>query len=139
MKNKLEIITLSDKFFEDYSGYSEFMEKSKRPYFCLFIELDGLTYASPLRHHFKHPFGFHTIGEGGLDFSKSIVVKDKSYISNFVPRIDTREWKIIRMNADDIISQFIIYLRKYKRALKHKDNPRSQYILKYSTLLYFLD
>lgn len=133
----MEIILLTEKFFEDHANTPELMRKSDRPYLCLYIEVDGKTYAIPLRHHINHPFAFITIGESGLDFSKSVVVEDPAYVSATRPRIDDKEWSIIKRQSEKIRSEFVLYLGRYRRALKDADRERNKYILQYSTLRYF--
>lgn len=131
----MRIVTLSEKFWREYAKTPELMDKPGRPYCCLVLDLEGFTFCIPFRHHIRHPFAFKTVGDRGIDFSKSVVVLDDSYIDD--ARVDAKEYSIIIQNEDRIIASFLKYLRRYRRALKHKDNPRSSYILRYSTLQYF--
>ena len=78
-----------------------------------------------------------TIEDRGLDYTKAIIIEDQAYISPNPAIIDTAEWNIIKKNENEIFYGFRKYYRQYCRALKHPDNPRSEKILKYSTLQYF--
>lgn len=113
------------------------MQKDTRPYACFTILVDGIQFAIPIRHHIHHPYAFITIGDGGLDYTKAVVIEDPSYISSTPAIIDTAEWNIIKANSNTIFYEFRKYFRQYLRALKHPNNPRSQKIIRYSTLQNF--
>lgn len=132
---KLKI--LSEKFYTTYSHCKEILKKENRPYACMTIELDGLLFAVPLRHHISHQYAFHTVGEAGLDYSKSVVISDSDFLSNDKPSIENMEFSIIKRNEQKIRYGLSKYIHQYKRAMRHRDNPRNEYILKYSTLKYF--
>ena len=87
----MKLVILSDRFYEKYNNCPELLEKKDRPYYCVALEVDGRTFAIPLRHHIKHPFCFHTVGNAGLDFSKAVTITDPSYIADGIPWIDSRE------------------------------------------------
>lgn len=78
----MQLRILSEKFYDKYSHCSEILKKNNRPYVCLTIELDGILFAVPLRHHIKHPYTFRTIGEAGLDYTKSVVIAEAQYLSD---------------------------------------------------------
>ncbi len=133
----MKLIILSDAFYDKYEKEREILHKRNRPYVCLTIRVEDQTFAIPFRHHINHPFGFHTLGEAGLDFSKAVLIESESYISHDKPRIETAEWNIVKRNEGTILFEFKKFLRQYKRAQLHPDNPRSSYFLKYSSLRYF--
>lgn len=133
----MQLRILSEKFYHTYSHCSEILKKENRPYACLTIEIDGLLYAVPFRHHIKHPHAFHTIGEAGLDFTKSVIITDTLFLSNDRPSIESKEFAIVKREEQKIRYGLKKYINQYKRAMKHRDNPRSENILKYSTLKYF--
>lgn len=133
----MKLALLSDKFYTEYSGCPEILIKRTRPYACLTIEVDGVLFAIPFRHHILHKYAFITYEDCGLDYTKAVVIKDKSYLSKDTPTVDRKEWDAVRRGESKIIFGFKSYLNQYKRAVRHKDNPRSANILKYSSLQYF--
>ena len=112
------------------------MQKHPRPYCALEIEIDGILYAIPLRHHIAHKYAFFTCGKSGLDFTKAVVIEPDKHISDTVPWIDTKEWNLIKQNGDKIFYQFRKFIKLYKKASSRND-PRQQSLLKYCTLQYF--
>lgn len=133
----MELKILSEKFYNTYSHCNEILKKQNRPYACLTIELDGLLFAVPFRHHIRHQYAFHTIGEAGLDYTKAVIITDILFLSADKPSIESKEFAIIKRDEQKIRYGFMKYVNQYKRAMKHRDNPRSEKILKYSTLKYF--
>lgn len=128
---------LSQKFYDTYAHCNEILKKKDRPYACITIEHEGLLFAVPFRHHIRHPYAFYTIGEAGLDYTKSVIITDPLFLSDDTPSIDSKEFAIIKRNENKIRYTFAKYINQYKRAMKHRNNPRSKNILKYSTLKYF--
>lgn len=128
---------LSEKFYDTYKHCPEILKKENRPYACLTIELDGLLFAVPFRHHIRHPYAFHTIGDAGLDYTKTVIITDTIFLSNDKPSIESKEFAIIKREEQKIRYGLSKYVNQYKRAMKHRDNPRSKNILTYSTLKYF--
>lgn len=133
----MQLKILSDKFYTTYSNCSEILKKENRPYACLTIELNGLLFAIPFRHHINHPYSFRTVGDAGLDYSKTVVISDVCFLSSDKPSIESKEFAIIKKNEQKIRYGLAKYVRQYKKALMHRDNPRNEYILKYSALKYF--
>lgn len=128
---------LSKEFYDTYSDCKEILKKENRPYACLTINLDGLLFAIPFRHHIKHKYSFITIGDAGLDYTKAIVIVNTHFLSDDKPTIEGKEFAILKKNEQKIRYSFRQYINQYKRALNHRDNPRSINILKYSALQYF--
>lgn len=133
----MQLKILSKHFYDTYTDCQEILKKSNRPYACLTIEIDGVLFAIPFRHHIRHKYAFYTIGEAGLDYTKAVVISDASYLSSDNPTIETKEFAIIKKEEHKIRHGFKQYLNQYRRAMKHRDNPRSTNILKYSALQYF--
>lgn len=133
----MKLKVLSQKFYDTYSHCTEILKKKNRPYACMTIELDGLLFAVPFRHHIKHKYAFHTIGEAGLDYTKAVIIIDILFLSDDKPSIENKEFAIVKREEQKIRYGFAKYVNQYKRAMKHRDNPRSENILKYSTLKYF--
>lgn len=133
----MQLKILSKVFYDTYSDCKEILKKSNRPYACLTIEVDGTMFAIPFRHHIKHRHAFHTVGEAGLDYTKAVVISNPIYLSIDTPTIESKEFAIIKREEQKIKYGFKQYLNQYRRAMKHRDNPRSTLILKYSALQYF--
>lgn len=134
---KLKI--LSREFYDTYAGCKEILKKTNRPYACLTIELDGILFAIPFRHHIRHKYAFHTLGEAGLDYTKAVVITDTRFLSDDCPSIESKEFAIIKREENKIRYKFKQYVNQYRRAMNHRDNPRSADLLKYSSLQYFED
>ncbi len=135
----MQLKILSEKFYDTYSNYKEILKKENRPYACLTIQLSGHLFAIPFRHHIKHPYAFYTIGESGLDYTKTVIITDPLFLSNESPSIENKEFAIIKREEQKIRYGLAQYVNQYKRAMKHPCNPRSKNILKYSTLKYFTE
>ena len=133
----MQLKILSKEFYDTYSECNEILKKSDRPYACLTIEVDGILFAIPFRHHIKHKYAFHTIGEAGLDYTKAVIITNGSYLTNEKPTIESKEFAVIKREEPKIRYGFKQYVNQYRRAMKHRDNPRSINILKYSALQYF--
>lgn len=133
----MRIIKLSADFYNRYGSKPEILQKTDRPYSCLAMSVDGITYAIPLRHHIKHPYCFHTIGVAGIDFTKAIPLLENNFASDEDVRIDSKEWSILKRHEQDIYNSFKKYLFRYRKAKRHPDQPQNQNILKYSSLQYF--
>ncbi len=133
----MKLILLSSEFYEKYSNCKEILHKENRPYISIEICIDSVLYAIPFRHHIKHKNAFITYGECGLDFTKAVVIEHESYVSLQSPRIDTKEWSIIKKSQNKIFFEFRKFINQYKRALLHPDNKRSESFLKYCSLQYF--
>jgi len=54
----MEFHRLSKAFYTQYEHCEEILTKKERPYYVLLLELDGLTYAIPLRSHITHQYCF---------------------------------------------------------------------------------
>lgn len=135
----MKLIILTRDFYTEYSQHKEILKKQDRPYACLAVELDGVLFAIPFRHHIKHRYAFYTLGEAGLDFTKAVVITEKRYIASDKPTIESNEYAIIKKEEQKIRYKFKGFLHQYRRAMKHRDNLRSAKLLKYSALQYFED
>jgi len=133
----MRLILLSDKFYSDYSGCPEILEKRNRPYVCALVRQGRYTFAVPFRHHIGHKHAFFTVGDAGLDYSKTVVISDVAYISDEDPTVDTREFRKINANMDRIQRELRQYIKLYKKATMYRSNPHYASILRYSALQYF--
>ena len=136
----MKYIFLSKKFYEVYNEaeYPEILHKPGRPYVMLLMQIDGLTFAIPFRSHLRHKFCYITDKRkcSGLDFSKAVIIIDKSYISDTkrVITITEKENKIMLERKEVIIQRFKTYLNTYKRIIENKGYKGSK---NYTALQYF--
>ena len=76
----MEFHRLSEAFYTKFGQCDEILTKENRPYYVLLLELDGLTYAIPLRSHITHSYCFiadnSSNQNSGLDYSKAVVIID---------------------------------------------------------------
>ncbi len=133
----MRLVLLSDKFYAEYQNCPEILQKRNRPYACLTVEVGGVRFAIPFRHHIRHRNAFITYGTCGLDYTKAVVILQEDHLDTVEPTIDRREWNIIRRNEGKILYEFKAFVKQYKRAMRHRDNPRSANLLKYCALQYF--
>ena len=136
---------LSTDFYREFSMYEEILTNENRPYYVLILELDGLSYAIPLRSHITHPHCFiadNSSGQNcGLDYSKAVVITDiEKYIDAQPVTIRQHEYNVYKKREYFIKSQFSSYVARYKkeirRRFKNQDLPLSA-LCQYSSLKYF--
>lgn len=92
----MKLRILSREFYDTYAGCKEILKKTNRPYACLTIELDGVLFAIPFRHHIRHKYAFHTLGEAGLDFTKAVVITDSRFLTDDHPSIVPSAEEIVK-------------------------------------------
>ena len=139
-----EIHSLSAKFFTDYP-HSQYPEIAS----CLLIEyMDDLFICIPFRSHIRHPHAYHfkssarsQRSQSGLDYTKSILIKDNAYIDATVPAlVDQDEYKETMVNLPRIVQEVFSYISDYRDDLNEvrKLHPR-EWQRRYgrSTLPYF--
>ena len=141
----MEFRRLSAAFYTQFGHKTEILTKADRPYYVLLLELDGLTYAIPLRSHITHPYCFvadnSTMQQSGLDYSKAVVITDMiKYIDPAPVTIRQNEYNIIKQREYLIRRQFSSYVALYKkeirRRLKNPSLPVCSFC-RYSSLKYF--
>lgn len=133
----MRLVLLSDEFYKTYSDCPEIMRKYNRPYVCLEVRIDELTFAIPLRHHIPHRHCFPTIENSGLDYTKAVVISRSDYLRNERPTIEQKEYNLIKKSEHRIEQGMRKYLKLYRSAWQYRDNPEYQKILHWSTLQYF--
>jgi protein AbiQ len=141
----MEFHRLSAAFYSQFGQYEEILKKEERPYYVLLLELDGLTYAIPLRSHITHPYCFiadNSSGQNsGLDYSKAVIIINPSqYIDPAPVTIRQHEYNIYKQREHLIRKQFSSYVAMYKkeirRRLKNPTLPVSA-LCRYASLKYF--
>ena len=134
----MRLIYLSEKFYTQYGKYSEILKKETRPYACLAVLIDGMTFAIPFRHHINHSYSFITSGTQGLDYSKAVVIEDEEYISPLPVWIETSDFNAIKGREARIVNGMRKYYHLYLKAVENRDNPHYANIFNFSTLKYFI-
>ena len=133
----MKLITLSPVFYERYHGCEEILIKQTRPYVCLAVKVDGVTFAIPFRHHIPHKWAFFTVGEAGLDYSKAVVISEWRFINSSTPTIEQEEFNILKGKDALITNGMRKFLIAYRNAVKYPDNKHYDRIRSCSSLQYF--
>jgi protein AbiQ len=141
----MEFHRLMPAFYTQFGHYMEILTKEDRPYYVLVLEVDGLTYAIPLRSHISHPYCFIADNTGGqrsgLDYSKAAVITDAAlYIDPAPVTIRRNEFRTLRRKEFLIRKQFSSYAASYRKAvLRRRQNPAlpESPLCRYSSLKYF--
>lgn len=133
----MQLILLSDKFYNLYGACPEILTKKTRPYACLQVQIDNVTYAIPFRHHIAHKYAFITYNNCGLDYTKAVVVHDPQFIDSKHPQIEQREFNALKGKDARIVQGMRKYVALYKKARSYSSSTFYSNILKYSTLQYF--
>ena len=133
---------LTQQFYDDHAECREIEAKVNRPYVKVLVEIEGHTFAVPLRSHIAHPHVLWTDRERrcGLDFSKAVVVDRPEYIdTSRVPHIRQNEFDALRGKEYIVETRMRKYIADYKKARARLDIPRNRVLCRYSTLQYFED
>ena len=142
MAKKKRFIFLSSEFYNTYpvAQYPEMEQKHNRPYIQVYVKIDGVQFAIPLRSDIHHPHVLWTdkANHCGVDFSKAVVIKQESYIDmNTEPHLRQNEFDALRGKDYKIKTKMQDYIRKYKDAKQDLSKPINQTLVKCSTLQYF--
>lgn len=139
----LKLVFLTDAFYQQYKDCCEIEQKNTRPYIRIEIDLNGVTWAIPMRSNINHPHVIWTDKQNhcGIDFSKAVVVeKPQKYISNTKPHIRENEFKVLKqLNEHRIKQRLEKYIRDYQKAKENPELPRNERLIECSTLQYFED
>lgn len=141
MKEK-RFVFLSEDFYQKYPSiqYPEIEKKETRPYIQVYMEINGIKFAIPLRSDIHHPHVLWTDKQNhcGVDFSKAVVITDEKYIDAIrEPHLRQNEFDALRGKDFKIKQKMRKYIEKYKRAKMEPNRQINQILLKYSTLQYF--
>ena len=138
MQNKsMAFFYLTPEFYEKYKNCKEILQKQKRPYAVHLIRYNNLTFAIPVRSNINHNFSYKTIGNKGLDFTKTVIITDEKYLSDNKAVINHEEYLKLDKNRKFIEKKMLSYLKIYKKALKIPDTNKNKTILSKSALQYF--
>ena len=141
----MEFHRLSAAFYTQFGRCEEILTKEERPYYVLLLELNGLTYAIPLRSHITHSYCFIADSlngkNSGLDYSKALVITDSAkYIDPAPVTIRQHEYNVLKQREYLIKKQFSSYVALYKKEIcRRQKNPLLpvSMMCRYSTLKYF--
>ena len=132
---------MSNDFYNDYPStkYPEMEQKTNRPYIQVYVEIDGVQYAIPLRSDINHPHVLWTDKENhcGIDFSKAVVISEERYIDATNPHLRQNEFDALRGKDYKIKTKMKKYIEKYKKARQDLSKPINQKLVRYYTLQYF--
>lgn len=142
MTKKKRFVFLSEEFYNAYpeADYPEMEQKRNRPYIQVYVEIDGVQYAIPLRSDIHHPHVLWTdkANHCGVDFSKAVVINKESYIDTTTePHLRQNEFDALRGKDYKIKTKMEQYIERYKKAKQDLSNSINQRLVKYSTLQYF--
>ena len=142
MAKKKRFIFLSEDFYKAYPSemYPEMEQKHNRPYIQVYVEINGIQYAIPLRSDIHHPHVLWTDKKNhcGVDFSKAVVITDEKYIDWLTePHISENEFDALRGKDYKIKIKMEKYIEEYKKAKQDMTKTINQRLVKYSTLQYF--
>lgn len=144
MGKKRRFIFLSSEFYNEYPSnkYPEIEQKPDRPYVQVYVEVDGVKMAIPLRSNINHPYVLWTDKKNkcGIDFSKAVVIRKENYIDNDrIPYIRQKEFDALRGKDYKIKEKMKKYIEKYEFARNHQDKEINRTLVYCSTLQYFED
>ena len=93
MQNKsMAFFYLTPEFYENYKKCKEILQKQKRPYAVHLIRYNNLIFVIPVRSNINHNFSYKTVGNKGLDFTKTVIITDEKYLSNNKAVINHEEY-----------------------------------------------
>lgn len=134
---------LTEDFYNRYphSKYPQMEQKKNRPYAQVIIKLRGLHFAIPLRSNIQHPHAFWTDKKNkcGVDFSKAVVIKNKTLEVDETTSVFLRdnEHKKLKGKEHRITVMMEKYIETYRKAKLNPEDRINQMICKFSTLQYF--
>ena len=140
----LDLVFLTPEFYADHADCPEIEKKPDRPHVCAAFLIDGLLCCVPFRSNIRHKYAIWTDKEHhcGLDFSKTVVITDRSRYIDAVrtPYLRKNEHRaFLDITAYDMQTAMNRYLTQYRRAKQHPEIPRNRLFLQCSTLQYFED
>ncbi|MFD1744185.1 type III toxin-antitoxin system TenpIN family toxin [Rhizobium helianthi] len=139
----IKIVKLNDDFFNENSGLVEALHtgaggdvaaEKTRGYGVVMVRLEnGMLFGIPLRSHITHRSSFLTKDTKGLDYSKAVLIKDESHVSDEAFHIPQDEFVKIADRELFIRERFEKYIKKYIKAANAGDrNVLREY--RFSTL-----
>jgi protein AbiQ len=142
-RSNMTYVFLSAQFYAEYDKCTQIEQKANRPYIQVYIKLNGLQFAIPLRSgitHKDHVLWTNKEKGCGLDFSKAVIVLDEKYINKEIrPHIRQDEFDSLRGKEYIIKQNMLKHIKEYKKAKARPDIKRNAYLCAFSTMQYFED
>lgn len=141
----MEFCFLANEFYEKYKGCKEILVKQDRPYTVLIIETVNKKFAIPFRSHInpnnRDCFITDKANNAGLDFQKSVVIENDSYISTTDrPEVRNVDYMAIHFKDYEIKRKFESFLKffmsEFKRH-KEKSELKTNARIQFCSLQYF--
>lgn len=137
----MQYIYLTHNFYRDHSMYREILTKANRPYLQLFVSINNVDFAIPLRSHISHNnfvIWSDKKNRCGLDFTKAVVISKPTYIDTQTrPQLRQNEFNALKGKELAAEKMMIRVIKTYKKAINNPDVPRYNNLRKYCTLKYF--
>ncbi len=145
---KFEIKTIKENYFKDNRLKEVLYNKSEtRPYLYVMFKYKDNNLFIPFRSELNktgnldkiintisYDIGYNQKPNAKLDFSKMLIINDLSYVTDEQVIIDSKQYRIIKRNIEEInnnINKYIAgYVKAYNKNRVHIDNK-----YKYSTLV----
>lgn len=140
----MNLIFLTQEFYNENSEYKEISQKELRPYILFVVCYNNFDFGIPFRSNISHSYSYKTSSENntGIDFTKSVIVFEEKYIDKAKkPKLRPDEYKKIIGKEYFIREKFIKYIENYKKAYEKIKNGtahiRDIQFCKFSTLQYY--
>lgn len=139
----MNLVFLSNEFYNDFNGYAEILQKEKRPYVMFLVCYNNLDFAIPFRSNVKHSFCYKTSKtiDTAIDFTKSVIIIDHKYVyrdEKNPPKLRDDEFKEIKGKDYQIKTKFIKYITDYIKSFDKLKSDKAHYrdyqLCKFSTL-----
>jgi protein AbiQ len=139
----LRVVNLTPSFIAKTAGLKETIHDKSRPHGIVAINVNGLTFAIPLRTNLSHNYGvvLDTVERDGrtlkrgLDFTKALIITDESTDIGVSHRVPETQKTVLIQQKKMIINQFQKYVDEYiSAASRNVVNTLSSNAYKYSTL-----
>lgn len=148
-----ELCYIKAQYFIDHSSYTKILDpgnilkQSHRTYLCVKISTEDHDFYIPLRNNLGkdvRPFGrighsvpSSTRPDAGLDYRYALIINDKRYVEpSTTQKIPNTQFRKITKDYSIIISEFSIYLRGFRKAIK-KNRVLIEALYRESSLINF--
>lgn len=139
----IKVVKLDEEFYKENGNLVEALHEGAtgdlalektRGYGVVTVRIEsGMLFGIPLRSHITHSSSFITTGTKGLDYTKAVLIKNESHVSQDAFHIPQDEFVKIADRELHIRERFEKYIKKYVKAANAGDkNILREY--RYSTL-----
>ena len=94
----MQLSFLTNEFYKNFQHLLEIEKKPFRPYIVFLVCYKEIDFAIPFRTHIKHLHCYKILENkeennvSGIDYSKSVIITDKKYLSSKKPKIREAEF-----------------------------------------------